>query len=117
MPNDSVAFEFTILNDKDLGNLQIDLGAWDMQGDYYLELIDPQNKIAKTLRIGGTGQWNMEKIIPGEYTLRMWHDTNGNGISDLTNLKTKTEAEPYSILSKQVTIRANWEIQIKPAQN
>lgn len=117
LPNDSVAFEFTILNDKDLGNLQIDLGAWDMQGDSYLELIDPQNKIAKTLRIGGAGQWNMEKIIPGEYTLRMWHDTNGNGISDLTNLKTKTEAEPYTILSKQVTIRANWEIQIKPAQN
>lgn len=117
LPNDSLAFEFTILSDKDLGTLQIDLTGWDVKGVYYLELVDAQNHIAKTLRIERAGQWNMEKIIPGEYILRIWHDANGNGIPDLTNLKMKTEAEPYSILSKQVTIRANWEIQIKPAQN
>jgi uncharacterized protein (DUF2141 family) len=117
IPNDSTVIEFTVMSDKDVGTLQIDLTAWDIQGDYYLELIDKQNQIAKTMRVQSSGQWNMEKIIPGEYMLRIWHDANNNGIPDLTNIKEKSEAEPYSVLSKQVTIRANWEIQIKPAQN
>ncbi len=114
--NDSATFEFSILGEKDLGTLKVDLSNWNIQGVYFLELIDKQNNIAKAQRIEGSGAWTIKNIVPGEYSLRIWQDINNNGIPDLTHIKTKQEAEPYSILSKQVLIRANWEIQIQPTQ-
>ena len=60
------------------------------------------------------GQINVSKIIPGEYQVRLLEDLNQNGRADLATLSTKTPAERWFILSKNVLIRSNWEIQLKP---
>lgn len=50
---------------------------------------------------------------PGAYTLRILYDTNGNGIWDPGSFRTKKQPEKVELVSKQLSIRANWDNEVE----
>jgi hypothetical protein len=53
-----------------------------------------------------------EMLNPGNYTLRILHDRNGNGKWDTGNFKTKQMPEIVEQLNQDLLIKANWENKI-----
>lgn len=112
--NDSLKVDISFIADQDLGSLQLDLTNLRKGIQYELYLINKKDEVAKKMTISQPGQIKVSKIIPGEYQVRLLEDLNLNGRGDLATASTKTPAERWFILSKNVLIRSNWEIQLKP---
>jgi hypothetical protein len=53
----------------------------------------------------------IEKLLPGDYTLRILNDTNKNGIWDTGSYygKAKKQPEIVQLLSTTLNIKVNWE--------
>ena len=57
-----------------------------------------------------TGVYNETLFIPGEYTLRIFDDVNGNGKLDPGNFfEGKIQPEIVHPISQPITIKANWD--------
>jgi uncharacterized protein (DUF2141 family) len=117
VPNDSLKMDFQIFGAKELGSLEVDLSKLRQGGMFFLELLNKQNVVVKTWPVNQPGKLKLLELIPGEYGLRLWEDTNKNGVADLANPRQFVEAEKYTYLSKSILIRANWEVQLQPELN
>lgn len=54
-------------------------------------------------------EWKNELFPPGEYTVRILYDDNGNGIWDSGNFRKNQQPEKVVPLPQSLNIRANWE--------
>ena len=52
-----------------------------------------------------------EYLRPGDYYLRMFIDTNGNGVWDTGDLLTKRQPEEVYYYPTKFTLKANWEFE------
>lgn len=53
---------------------------------------------------------SMDSLVPGLYTLRLIDDHNENGQWDTGNLKLRQQAENIEYYTKEVNVRADWDI-------
>jgi Bacterial Ig-like domain len=116
IPNDSLSIDFQVLGPKDLGTLQVDLTGLKEGRSYYLEMLDAGGNVLQTWAVKSPSKLKLVDLIPGEFAMRLWEDKNNNGVPDLTDVRKKQEADPYTVLTKKVLIRANWEVQLLPSQ-
>ncbi|MEO6584440.1 MAG: Ig-like domain-containing protein [Ferruginibacter sp.] len=52
---------------------------------------------------------SVKMIQPGEYTIRILYDLNGNGIWDAGNYEKKLQPEKAITLPQKLSVRANWD--------
>jgi Bacterial Ig-like domain len=112
--NDSVSIHFTVLSAKELGSVSIDFTNLPLGPNYILELVNKNNEVTQQRKVTENKPLLLEQIIPDEYQIRLLEDRNNNGVADLTDVQNNVMAEPWIILSKSMTIRANWELKLAP---
>lgn len=83
-----------------------------LQGSYpsaYIQLIDGSDKVVKTLK-ATNGRADFYFITPGTYYLRMFEDTNGNGMWDTGDYDQQLQPEQVYYYPDPLTLKAQWEI-------
>lgn len=103
--------------ESDYGVLNIDLSGYT--SPIVVEMLKG-SKIAKTMVIENPADpIKLELLSPGSYTFRVIRDDNANGLWDIGDLETLTQPEQVDSYSKEVKVRANWEIEVtlNPSEN
>ena len=54
-------------------------------------------------------EWTSGMFIPGEYTIRLLYDRNGNGVWDPGSYDQKLQPELVVPVPQKITVRANWD--------
>jgi uncharacterized protein (DUF2141 family) len=75
-----------------------------------LQVLDSKETIIQTQRAKVKGNL-FEYLKPGEYFVRLFIDTNRNGIWDPGDLGKRLQPEPVYYFNKKLTLRANWELE------
>lgn len=57
--------------------------------------------------------WKLNHLMPGEYTIRLIVDQNSNGYWDKGRYATRTQPETIIFHPEPITIRSNWENNLK----
>jgi len=115
----SRAFKETVsLNSEaDYGVLNIDLTGYN--SPIILEMLKG-SKVTKTMHIENPSDpIKLELLDPGSYTFRIIRDDNSNGLWDIGDLESLTQPERVDLYSKEVKVRANWEVEVtlNPSEN
>lgn len=75
-----------------------------------LQVLDAKETVIQTQRAKVKGNL-FEYLKPGEYFVRLFIDTNRNGIWDPGDLGKRLQPEPVYYFNKKLTLRANWELE------
>lgn len=110
--NDSLQFGFSILRAEELGNLIITLDIPDSLTCGLLTLSDRSQKVIFEKENIESGTITLNRLLPGEYTLRILDDRNANGLYDPVNLRSGTLPERIYIFKDKISLRANWDLKI-----
>lgn len=103
--NDTLRFESR--NESDYGSLEINFTNLEKYNNPVVQLIS-NSKIVKSFPLTGTRLY-AQLFPPGEYSLRILEDRNGNGIWDPGDYEKKLQPEIVHLLNNEVSVRANWE--------
>lgn len=76
---------------------------------FYIQLLNKERVIATKQNCSSCV---IEYLPPGDYTFRAFIDSNNNGRWDVGNILLDIEPEPILNFSKEITLRANWEIEV-----
>jgi len=74
------------------------------------ELLDKNDAVLRTLKVTPT-QNMFEYLLPGEYYLRLYIDSNDNGKWDTGNFKQKRQPEQVYYFPLMIKLRANFDIE------
>lgn len=109
--NDSLTFKYTTRTLADYGNLVINL----QKASHYPLLVELTNDKGETIASTicnsekeNTIEFNL--LEPAKYSLRAIYDDNKNGIYDPGVFLQKKYAEEVIYLSKEIDLRANWDV-------
>lgn len=75
-----------------------------------IQVIDSKETIIQSAKANQSGTV-FEYIKPGDYFVRLFIDSNENGIWDTGNLDTRIQPEEVMYFSKKLTLKANWEME------
>jgi len=95
---------------KEFGNINLTVDSLDADLNYVFELM-LNNDVIETLKNSGEPkfQHNFIALPPGNYTLRIVEDTDGNGKWSPGNYDLKTQSE--RVFEKKIEeVRANWDV-------
>lgn len=112
--NDSLKVSFSTFLPEDLGQIIIepDDAMREMQG--WIELINRTNVRVKKQRIQpGDTKLIWKDIVPGEYSIRYFVDTNDNTLWDPVHYPSQLDAEFIYVFPEKINVRANWELKQK----
>jgi hypothetical protein len=101
------SYTFRTKSDADYGTLKLNYAMQDSKYTHILQLYMADKKIASQTITDSITTFKM--LNPGNYTLKIIHDVNGNGVWD--NGKYKTEKLQPELVEKylgDVVIKANW---------
>jgi hypothetical protein len=100
---------FEIKEKKDLGTLLIDLEGFN--GLLLVELLK-NKKVEQKRSINSSDNILFEDLIPGEYTIRVTEDNNGNGRWDTGDLYRQIQPERIKSYDNPIRIRPNWDLKL-----
>jgi uncharacterized protein (DUF2141 family) len=108
--NDTLTERFLTRTFADFGNLRVNLKNVN-RFPLILELLDAKGKVlAKQISTKET-TLNFDLIDPLLYTIRVIYDDNGNGEWNTGNFLAKKQAEQIIYFSKEIDVRANWDVE------
>lgn len=101
------------ISDENTGIIKIKINNKDI--NYILQLLNKNNEILKTINKSNNTDITFNKLIAGEYKIRILIDSNNNGKWEVGNIKKNMPPERiiYYISeegNETITVRANWEI-------
>ena len=107
--NDSLNFKINANSLENYGNLLVNL----QNVKRFPVIVELTNEKGETLISAVTDKntsLNFNLIQPAKYTLRAIYDDNKNGVYDPGNFLAKQYAEEVIYFSKEVDVRANWDV-------
>jgi hypothetical protein len=108
--NDTLDFAFSVLSTEETGILNLAIQSEPISSNSYVVLLDnKQNEVFRTPLVPEK-TIQIANIIPGEHTLKVIEDTNGNGIWDPANFATRVQPERVWTYGQKLNVRANWEL-------
>jgi hypothetical protein len=107
--NDTLTFKFTTRNTSDYGNLSVNLQKVKSY-PVLIELTNAKGDVLASEYTTENSTVNFNLIEPAQYTLRATYDTNKNGKWDPGNFLNKLQAEEVIYFSKEMDVRANWDV-------
>ncbi len=93
------------------GNIQMKINAPD--GSYLIQMLDAKNTILKTDTLNGSQLLTYTNYNPGEYKLRVIFDENKNGKWDTGNFLRREQPEKIIYYPGNITLRANWDLEME----
>ena len=120
--NDSIRGDFSILSQEEFGTLVANVKGKTDSSLYILQLLDDKGKMLQERKYVTTGQQVFRYISPGDVSLRVVEDANGNGQWDTGDLIVRKEPERVEIFTPEsgnalLAMKANWEIEITVDMN
>ncbi len=121
LTNDTLKASFTTTQFEDYGILFLILEVnqpsvaddeTQLPGQFLLQLLDKDGKMLREKNIAGSGLYEFEHLLPGNYGLRLVHDLNKNGRWDTGHYLRKIQPEPVFLFDGVLQIRQNWESEI-----
>jgi len=113
LTNDSLRIDFKIRSLKYYGDIKLKLGIPDPEHNYIVHLLDDKENLIKEDIIQGTQEIMYKYLIPKKYKFKIIYDTNDNGKWDTGNYIEKLQPEKVIYYSDPITIRSNWDIELK----
>ena len=107
--NDSLKYNCSTKLLSDFGNLKVNL-VGVKRFPLILEILDDKETVLYSQTSSKETLFVFETIEPKLYTLRVIYDDNANGIWDTGDYLAKKQAEEIIYFSKQVDVRANWDV-------
>ncbi len=109
--NDSLAFDFTFMKDKELGIINLDVSSYQDQ-PIIIEVLKDSKKV-KEFTIFNQNKLPITELIPGKYSFRVILDDNKNGKWDTGNFNERIQPEIIHTFLTPTDVRANWEVDIE----
>ena len=103
---DTLILKTTVKKISDYASIIINCN--EQQG--LIQLLDKSNQVIQEAK--SYQKITFEKLLPGNYQLRLIVDENKNGIWDSGNFNTKKQAERIIYYSEKLNLKANWDIEI-----
>ncbi|WP_035669343.1 Ig-like domain-containing protein [Flavobacterium sp. 83] len=107
--NDSLTYKLTTKNTADYGNLSVSLQNVK-QFPVIVELTNTKGEVLATGYSEKNTIIDFNLIEPALYTLRAVYDENKNKEWDSGNYLEKRQAEEVIYFSKEIDVRANWDV-------
>lgn len=109
--NESLKAVWDLYSDERLGNIKLNISGLDSTLQYLLELLEKDKIIEKKTINGRTAVVStIERLIPGEYKLRIIEDSNGNGRWDAANYWDGLQAERIKVFELE-KLKENWTLE------
>jgi hypothetical protein len=108
--NDTIRVTFTVPQERTRGSLSFILP--ESSSPRILQLVTEKDEVKRQTTVPASGKGEFAGIDPGVYRLRLISDSNGNGRWDTGNLRERKQPEEVSVYAEQVTVRANWELEV-----
>jgi uncharacterized protein (DUF2141 family) len=107
--NDSVSVKFSTRTFADYGNLVVNLQNVK-RFPVIVELTNSKGDAVATAYTDKNTNLNFSLLDPAKYTLRAIYDDNKNTLYDPGNFLAKQYTEEVIYFSKEVDVRANWDV-------
>ena len=107
--NDSLSVKFSTRTFADYGNLVVNLQNVK-RFPVIVELTNSKGEAVATTYTDKNTSLNFNLLDPAKYTLRAIYDDNKNSIYDPGNFLAKQYSEKVIYFSKEVDVRANWDV-------
>jgi hypothetical protein len=111
--NDTLNFTVKVSKPEDLGNLQLDMEFGEALPHYRMIVLNAKEEKVSEFSEVSAGKYNVEGLLPGDYFLKVYSDTNNNGKWDSGDFLTKRQPEKTFVLPQKVQVRANWDVNQK----
>lgn len=108
---DSLFFNIQIAKKTDFGVLSVNFSRQDEVTKVFM-LTDASGHTVFKQDISSIESLKINQLKPGEYTARVFEDTNGNFLWDSADYQRKTQAETLLVHPQKIQIRANWEVEL-----
>lgn len=101
-----------ILRDEDTGIIRVAIKT--SQKTFVCQLLTADLKVVNT--VANKSEFQFQNVKPGEYSIRVVSDKNGNGVWDPGNFNTRTEPESVTFYrgeknrDTRINVKANWDI-------
>lgn len=105
----SLRSSYDVKSKKDLGTLLIQPEGFS--GPLIIELLRDKNLVRRQIQ-SSPDTLLFEDLLPGEYTIRITEDQNGNGLWDTGDLYKKIQPEKITSFDSPVRIRPNWDMKL-----
>ena len=119
---DTLKRAYTVLKNKDLGNLKLSIVNADSTLNYIVKLLDGKESEIYSFQFGGQSSNTMEfKLLePDRYIVEIIHDKDSDGKYTAGNYLQKIQPETVT-KSKPSNLRADWEneleVDLNPTKN
>ncbi len=111
--NDSLKINFQTYKSEDLGVLELVVDSSMSEQGGWLELYDKTKILIWKRRLQPNDQKiKVENLIPNEYSVRYFIDTDGNGLWNPVDFDKGIPAEDIYVFPEKVNVRANWDLKI-----
>jgi hypothetical protein len=111
LTNDTLDKRVKVREERYYGNMALNL-TFGHQEPFILEMLDDKGNLIHTLKPEKPGIINFNRMLPGNYSLRVIVDANQNGKWDTGNFKEKIQPEKVLVFESAVQIRSNWDLEL-----
>jgi hypothetical protein len=83
------------------------------KGNYLVQLVDEKEVIHRQTIVSADTTLNLEYLDPKTYRIKIVEDRNNNGQWDTGNYLQHVQPEQVFYYPDNITIRANWDVDVK----
>ena len=110
MSDTVVSYRFTTLSLAQTGSISGHLiSNIEKKELLMVEAIRDDGKFKRAVRAGADGEFLIEYLLPGKYSLFVWYDKDGDCIFDGGKVFPYTPSEPFWFPENRIRVRARWE--------
>jgi hypothetical protein len=102
---------FKTKKESDYGNLRLRFRNLDLSLHPVLQFVQG-DKIVLAITVGRSLRYNNKLFDPGQYEMRILHDTNQNGVWDPGDFYKHRQPEIVIPIKKKLTVRADWDNEV-----
>ena len=106
LAHDTVNVSFRTRDEEFYGRIL--LTVENVRNSVIIELIN-KDKVVMRRTVKKDGEYIFSYLYPQTFRIKFTHDLNENGRWDTGNYLKKQQPEPVEFLSKQITVRSNWD--------
>ena len=116
--NDTLKFSFAVHEAKELGSLRFKVPSAVKNSPHVFQLLDRTKQVVYEKKRVSETEWEIDQLVPGDYTAVLLEDSNGNGHFDPMIINPMQRTERNHQYQGNIQVRANWEVVIDwPAWN
>jgi hypothetical protein len=112
--SDTLKRKYSVLKNKDLGNLKVSISNADSTMNYIVKLLDDKESVLYEFKFSAQSTWVKEfkQLEPNRYSIEIIHDKDADGKFTVGNYLKKIQPETVT-KSKPTNLRADWDNELE----